>query len=157
MDDRPNEAQANAPPKRPRGLRAAIKRITLAALTTFVTVNLVTGGPLLALWVGSRIQTAAGQLSMAAVGATIGILIVETFVLYKALTFLNAAYNEAIGRSLPRRQLPWHKPMSGERGSFAAKRPLLATERIVVWTVVAAGLAFEAWFFVLAHFKLPTA
>jgi hypothetical protein len=118
-------------------------------------VNLLTGGPLLALWVGSRVQTAVGQLSMGAVGATLGVLIFETLLLYKALTYLNAAYNEAIGRTLPRRQVPWHKPMSGERRSVAVKRPLSATERIVVATVVLALLAFEGWFFVLAHARLP--
>jgi hypothetical protein len=132
-----------------------LKRTVLGALTTLITVNLVTGGPLLALWVGSRVQTAAGQVSMAAVGATLGVLIVETLLLYKALTFLNAAYNEAIGRTLPRRQVAWLKPIRGERASFAAKRPLSATERIVVGTVVAAALAFETWFFVFAHLKLP--
>jgi hypothetical protein len=141
--------------ERPRGARAALKRVALGAMTALVTVNLLTGGPLLALWVGSRVQTAVGQLSMGAVGATLGVLIFETLLLYKALTYLNAAYNEAIGRTLPRRQVPWHKPMSGERRSVAVKRPLSATERIVVATVVLALLAFEGWFFVLAHARLP--
>jgi hypothetical protein len=134
---------------------AALRRIALGAMTTLVSVNLLTGGPLLALWVGSRIQTAVGHLSMGAVGATLGVLIVETFLLYKALTYLNAAYDEAIDRTLPRRQMPWHKPMSGERRSMSAKRPLSATERIVVATVVLAILAFEGWFFFFAHAKLP--
>jgi hypothetical protein len=139
----------------PRGLRVVVKRVLLGALSVLVTVNLVTGGPLLALWVGSRIQTAIGQLSMTAVGATIGVLIVETFVLYKALAFLSNAYNEAIGRSVPRQQVPWLKPMSGERRSLTAKRPLTGMERIVVSCVVAAMLAFELWFFVFAHLTLP--
>jgi hypothetical protein len=146
---------ANRREERPGGLGAALKRIALGALTTLVSVNLLTGGPLLALWVGSRIQTAVGHLSMGAVGATLGVLIVETFLLYKALTYLNAAYNDAIGRTLPRRQLAWHKPMSGERRSAEAKQPLSATERIVVSTVVLAILAFEGWFFFFAHAKLP--
>ena len=140
---------------RPHGLRAAAKRVTLGALTTLITVNLVTGGPVLALWIGSRIQTAAGQLSMAAVGATIGVLIVVTFLLYKALSYVNAAYNRAIGRTVPRQQLPWHKPMSGERRSLQTKRPLSATERIVVGVAVVAVLGFEVWFFAFAHARLP--
>ena len=140
---------------RPHGLRAAAKRVTLGALTTLITVNLVTGGPVLALWIGSRIQTAAGPLSMAAVGATIGVLIVVTFLLYKALSYVNGAYNKAIGRTVPRQQLPWHKPMSGERRSLQTKRPLSATERIVVGLAVAAVLGFEIWFFAFAHARLP--
>jgi hypothetical protein len=149
--------QADTRQARRGGARATIKRIVLAALTVLVSVNLLTGGPLLALWVGSRLQAAVGQVSMAAVGATVGVLAVITFVLYKALAYLNAAYNEAIGRRLPRRQAPWHKPISGERRSIAAKRPLSAIERIVVGSVVVAALAFEGWFFVLAHARMPLA
>lgn len=118
-------------------------------------MNLLTGGPLLALWVGSRVQAAVGQLSMGAVGATLGVLIVETILLYKALAFLTVRYNEAIGRETPRRQLPWHKPMSGERRSEEVRQPLSAVERIVVLTVVLAVLVFEVWFFFLAHYSLP--
>jgi hypothetical protein len=127
----------------------------LGVLTTLVSVNLWTGGPLLALWVGSRIQAAAGQLSMAAVGGTLGVLIVETFVLYKALAYLNARYNRVIGRVSPRRQAPWLKPMTGERRALEVRRPLSATERIVVASVVVAVLAFEVWFFFFAHYALP--
>ncbi len=136
-------------------MRTTAKRVALGALTTLITVNFVTGGPLLALWIGSRIQAAIGQLSMAAVGATIAMLGIETFLLYKALSFVSRAYNNAIGRSLPRQQLPWHKPMTGERHALEAKRPLTAPERIVVGLVVAAALGFEVWFFVFAHARLP--
>ncbi len=138
------------------GARRTAKRIVLAALTALVTVNILTGGPLLSLWVGSRVQTALGHLSMLAVGATLAVLIVVTFVLYKALAYLNAAYNEAIGRKMPRRQAPWHKPMTGERRAIATKRPLSAVERIVVGTAVVAALGFEGWFFVLAHARVPS-
>lgn len=129
-------------------------RIALGTLTTLVSVNLWTGGPLLALWVGSRIQVAVGQLSMAAVGATIGILILETFLLYKVLAFLNARYNKAIGRTVRRKQAPWLKPISGERRSLEVRQPLTAVERIVLVSVVAAILALEVWFFFLAHYTL---
>jgi hypothetical protein len=141
-------------PERPRALRTA-KRIILGALTALITVNLVTGGPVLALWVGSRIQTAVGQLSMAAVAATIVVLAVVTFILYKALSYVNAAYNRAIGRTMPRQQLPWHKPMTGESRTLQTKRPLSAPERIVVGLGVAAVLGFEIWFFAFAHARLP--
>jgi hypothetical protein len=70
---------------RPRGAGSVANPIVLGVLSTLVSVNLWTGGPLFALWVGSRIQAAVGQLSMAAVGATVAALIVETLVLYKVL------------------------------------------------------------------------
>lgn len=152
--DRPRQG-GDAAPGPPRAIGAAIKRIVLGVLTTLVSVNLWTGGPLLALWVGSRIQAAVGRLSMTAVGATIVVLIVETFLLYKTLAYLNTRYNEAIGRLTPRQQAPWLKPMTGECRSIQVKRPLTATERIVVASVVAAVFILEIWFFFFAHYTLP--
>jgi hypothetical protein len=141
--------------QRPSGFGSALRRVVLGGLTTLVSVNLWTGGPLLAVWVGSRIQAAAGQLSMAAVGGTVGVLIIETFLLYKALAYLNARYNDAIGRAIPRQQAPWMKPMSGERRALDVRRPLTATERIAVASVVGAALVLEVWFFFFAHYSLP--
>ena len=135
--------------------RGALTRIFLGVLTTLVSVNLWTGGPLLALWVGSRVQAAVGQLSMGAVAATIGALIVETYVLYRALAFLSFRYDAAIGRRTPRQQAAWLKPMSGERKAVTVKQPLTAVERIVVVSVVVAVLVFEVWFFFFAHYSLP--
>lgn len=143
-------AAAGDPPK----TGSTATRVVLGALTILVSVNLWTGGPLLALWVGSRIQVAVGQLSMAAVGATVGILVLESFLLYKALAFLNARYNEAIGRTVRRKQAAWLKPISGERRSLEVRQPLTAVERIVLVSVVTALLALEVWFFFLAHYQL---
>jgi hypothetical protein len=146
----PKAGSDGSPPK--TGSRAT--RIVLGTLTMLVSVNLWTGGPLLALWVGSRIQAAVGQLSMAAVGATLGVLILETFLLYKALAFLNARYNRAIGRTVKRQQTAWLKPMSGERRSLRVTEPLTAVERIVVVSVTVAFEAAVVWFFFLAHYTL---
>jgi hypothetical protein len=91
---------------------------------------------------------------MSAVGATIGVLIVVTYVLYKLLAWLNARYYAAIGRTMPRQQAPWLKPMSGERRSLQVRRPLSAVEKIVVVSVVVATEAFLVWFFFFAHYSL---
>ena len=131
-------------------------RILLAVLSSLVSVNLWTGGPVLALWVGSRVQESEGQLSMGAVGATLGVLIAVTFLLYRALVFLQGRYNAVLGEEDgPRRQTAWLKPMSGERRSLSVRRPLSTVERVTVWSVVVAFLAFEVWFFFFAHYKLP--
>jgi hypothetical protein len=143
---------ASADQAHPRGLRRALERVILGVLTTLVSVNIWTGGPVFALWVGSRIQAGIGHLSETAVGATIVILALVSFVLYKVLARLNARYNAVIGRVMPRQQAPWLKPMSGERRSIEVKRPLSATERIVVGSVVVAVLVFEVWFFFFAHY-----
>jgi len=42
-------------------VRSTATRVLLGVLTTLVSVNLWTGGPLLALWVGSRVQAAVGM------------------------------------------------------------------------------------------------
>jgi hypothetical protein len=148
-----HRVQPHDPPA-PRGARVVATRILLGVLTTLVSLNLWTGGPLLALWVGSRIQASIGTLSMAAVGATIGVLIVETFVLYKLLAILSARYNAVIGRTAPRQQAPWLKPMSGERRSLQIRQPLSLVEKIVVVWVVVAFEVLLVWFFFFAHYTL---
>jgi hypothetical protein len=135
-------------------VRSALYRVVLGILSALVSINLWTGGPLLALWVGSRVQASIGTLSMAAVGATIGVLIAVTIVLYKILAWLNVRYYAAIGRPLPRQQAAWLKPMSGERRAVQVRRPLSGVERIVIVSVVVAVIALEIWFFFFAHYTL---
>jgi hypothetical protein len=139
----------------PRGAGNLFLRVVLAAATTLVSVNLWSGGPVLALWVGSRIQAAVGSLSMGAVGATIGVLVVETFVLYRILAWLSVRYDAVIGRKVRRRQAPWLKPMSGERRTLEVSRPLTAVEKIVVGSVVVSFELALVWFFFFAHYSLP--
>lgn len=113
--------------REPAPRRHTPTRILLAILTSLVSVNLWTGGPLFSLWVGSRVQESEGQLTMGAVGATVGTLIVVTFLLYRALVFLQGRYNGILGLDdAPRRQTAWLKPMSGERRSVTVQRPLTA-------------------------------
>ncbi len=153
----PAASAPDSPRPRPHGREARnlFLRVVLGAATTLVSVNLWTGGPLLAVWVGSRIQAAVGTLSMAAVGATIGVLVVETFLLYRLLAWLSLRYNAVIGREMKRQQLPWLKPMSGERRTIRTREPLTAVEKIVVATVVLAVEAAVVWFFFFAHYSLP--
>jgi hypothetical protein len=140
----------------PAPRRRTPTRILLAILTSLVSVNLWTGGPLFALWVGSRVQESEGQLTMGAVGATLGTLIVVTFLLYRVLVFFHSRYNSVVGLDdAPRRQTAWLKPMSGERRSDTVKRRLTAVERIVVVSTVIAFEALVIWFFFFAHYKLP--
>ena len=61
------------------------KRFGLAALMAFLALNVWIGSPLLALWIGSRIQGENSQPSMGAVAAVLICLIVFSVVLYQAL------------------------------------------------------------------------
>jgi hypothetical protein len=125
------------------------KRIGLAALMAFLALNLWTGSPLLALWIGSRVQGEESQASMAAFAAVIGSLAVFSVLLYQALKYVMHAYQSATG-TLPtvRTHAPWLRSMRGERPDYGGGGPgISGAERIVVVTVIIAAVAFEIWFF----------
>jgi hypothetical protein len=124
---------------------------------TVVGLNLWTGSPLLAVWVGAQVQRDQSTLSMGTVFIIIAVMGVVSFALFQALRWLDARYGEVIGRKPGTRQpVPWLKSLSGER--IPAKRPrepLTAVERILVLVVVLAIGSFEIWFFFFAGSSLP--
>ena len=123
------------------------KRYGLAALMGFLALNIWTGAPLLALWIGSRVQGSESQASMTAVVAVVACLAGFSIALYQALKYVMHAYQEATG-TLPtvRTHAPWLQSLSGERPSYSATR-ISGAERVIVVTVVIAALVFEVWFF----------
>jgi hypothetical protein len=125
------------------------KRFGLAALMAFLALNIWTGSPLLALWIGSRVQGEESQASMAAFAAVIGCLAAFSIGLYQALKYVMHAYQESTG-TLPtvRTHAPWLRSMRGERPEYGGVRPTISgAERIIVVTVIVAAVAFEVWFF----------
>lgn len=124
------------------------KRFGLAALMAFLALNIWTGSPLLALWIGSRVQGEESQASMAAFAAVIGSLALFSVLLYQALKYVMHAYQEATG-TLPtvRPHAPWLRSIRGERPDYGAGPAMSGAERIVVVTVIIAVVAFEIWFF----------
>jgi hypothetical protein len=132
------------------------KRILLISASALAAINVWTGAPLLAIWVGSK---AAGEsrLSMGAVGVVIVVLVACCLALTFALTWLSARYDELTGRPAEaRRTSPWLRSMRGEREEIARRRHGISTvERVVVMAVVGAVLVFEVWFFFFAGSSLP--
>ena len=124
------------------------KRFGLAALMAFLALNIWTGSPLLALWIGSRVQGEDSQASMGAFAAVIGCLALFSVLLYQALKYVLHAYQETTG-TLPtvRTHAPWLRSMRGERPEYGAGTQITGAERIVVVTVIIAAAAFEVWFF----------
>src|SRR4051812_5210554 len=124
------------------------KRFGLAALIAFLALNIWTGSPLLALWIGSKVQSGDSQASMTAVFAIIVSLVVFSVVLYQALKYVMYAYRETTG-TLPtvRTHAPWLRSMRGERPNYDGAATISGAERIIVVTVVLAAVAFEGWFF----------
>ena len=130
----------------PPPARALFLRVVLAALTAFLAVNLYTGAPLLAIWVGSRVQQGT-QLTMGTVGVVIGTLIVTVAIIVWMLTRIEAAYKTVTGQQTSRRTSPWLRSMRGERDEDQRRRPLTGYEKMLVVAVVVAAAAFEIWFF----------
>lgn len=135
-----------------------LKRLALTIAATLVSVNIWTGAPLFAVWVGSRFAPESGT-SMGAIGIVIGVLAVSVFALAVALTRLNGAYDRLAGRDGgPRRVAPWLQSVRAERRELASDRGQMnPIERVVVISVVAAVIAFEVWFFFFARYSIPGA
>jgi hypothetical protein len=130
-----------------------VMRLLLVALMALAAVNLFTGAPLFAIWVGSRVQGDSGSLSMTAVLSVVVVMALVCAALVWALNRMGAAHDALIGRPVARRQTTWMKPFNA--GSANAQRTSLrALDKILVAAVVLAGLAFEAWFFFLAGSSL---
>lgn len=131
------------------------KRLLLVALMALASVNLFTGAPLLAIWVGAQVQGDAGGLSMTAVLAVIVVMALLCAALVWALNRMGAAHDALIGRATQRRQTTWMKPFNS--GSARAQPASLRTlDKVLVGAVVLAGLAFEAWFFFFAGSSIGT-
>jgi hypothetical protein len=144
---------ANPPP------HVRLKRLSLVIGSALVSINIWTGAPLLAVWVGSRIQAAQNRLSMTALLAVLAVLGVSVFILAWLLARINGRYDELTGRPAEARQSsPWLRSMRDERESdLQRKHGISGIERVVMISVVAAVLSFEVWFFFFAGSSLPNA
>jgi hypothetical protein len=144
-----------------KGLEAphvsTFKRLLLLSATTLVAVNIWTGAPLLALWVGSRI---IGQraLTMGSVLLVVVLLAVFVVSMALALTWLSARYDDLVQRpSGEHRTSPWLRSMREEQKDLArARLGTTPVEWIVTASTLVAVLALEVWFFFFAGSPLPS-
>jgi uncharacterized membrane protein YbaN (DUF454 family) len=133
-----------------------LKRAAMAGFTALVTVNIWTGCPLLALWVGSQ---AVGQrtLSMAAVGVVLVVLGALEFVMLIALAWLASIYDELIGLVRVEPQGSWLrnlcKPQAEAQGSRIVG--ITSLEGIVVINVYVAVITLVTWYVVFAPHPAP--
>jgi hypothetical protein len=125
-----------------------LKRVALAAAMAVVTVNIWTGAPLFALWVGSRVQRHS-QASMTGIAVVAIVLAIVCFLLLRLLRMLGAQYDGLVGVSpTVRRHVTWLRSMRGERPEYKGVAPTVTmAERIAIVAVVVAFAAFEVWFF----------
>jgi hypothetical protein len=150
-EDHPAPARGEAP--RPRFL--TLKRTAMAAATAFLAINLWTGAPLIAVWVGSQV---VGQttLSMKAVCVVIVVLAALVFSMAIALSWLNATYERLTGQPSRERRLTWLRSMNTQDDDeMLVGMRVSALERIVVSSVYLAVIALLVWFFFFARAPLP--
>jgi hypothetical protein len=135
----------------------ALKKIGLVTASALCSINIWTGAPLLAVWVGSKVQGNLNNLSMTALFSVIAVLAALVFLLALALTWLNAKYDDLSGRPpAARHTSPWLRSMRDEREEDVRRKyGISPIERMVVISAVAGVLAFEVWFFFFAGSSLP--
>ena len=130
-------------------MRVRVRRVGLVAAMGLVTLNIWTGAPLFAIWVGSRLQHDSNQPTMGAVAVVVIVLAIVCFALVRVLAVLSARYDRVVGRRPQRRrESPWLRSLRGERAHLPlAERPLQAIEYVLVVAVLVCATAFEIWFF----------
>ena len=96
-----------------------LKPILLAAAMAFLALNVWTGSPLLAVWIGSKVQGEESQPSMGAYAVVILALIAFSWGLYQLLKLVMGAYQDATGTTpTVRSHAPWLRSMRGERPDY---------------------------------------
>lgn len=140
-----------------RRKRSVWRRVLLVAAMILATLNIWTGSPVLALWIGSKVQGNSGTLQMSSVGAVVVTLAAAVFALTQAIAWLDVRYTEAVGRPpKARRVRPWMRSLAGKYGEPKREpEPLTPLEWILVVMVVIVVILFEVWFFFFAGSPLP--
>ena len=125
-----------------------LRRALLLSMMAVVGLNIWTGNPLLALWVGSRV-VGSGPPTMGAIAVVALMIGVVGLALTRLLAAIGAAYDRATGHApAARRHVPWLRSMRGERVQYERERiGLSALEILLVVMVLAAFIGFEVWFF----------
>ena len=134
----------------------------LAIGGALANVNIWTGAPVLALWVGSQAHEWAGGrapgtgVSMRSILIVLVVLAVLEFALIQLVTRVSDAYDKLTGRRQARRRSPWLRSLSNERDEAElGKYGVSAIERTAIISAVVCVLLFEAWFIFSPRSALP--
>ncbi len=129
-------------------VKTTLERIGLQLAMVLAAVNIWTGAPLFAVWVGSK-SVQNSRPTMSAIFLVVVVLAVSCLALMWVLSRASAAYDELTGRPPSVRQhVPWLRSMRAERVNYEReKRDVTAVERILVIMVALVVVLFEIWFF----------
>ena len=125
---------------------ARVQRLGLTVAMAVVAVNVPTGSPVAALWIGSQLQ-GNGPPKMSSVAAVVVALAAFSLGLIRLLALLGGCHDRLAGVT-PQVQshLPWLRSMRGERAVYPGEQAQITRlEGILVATVVLAIIAFEIW------------
>lgn len=133
-----------------------LRRVGLVVAMAVVSINIWTGSPLVALWIGSQVQ-GSGPPTMTAVFVVVLVFATLSLALTKLLALLDAAYQGGgTGRKV-RHHVAWLRSMRGERAHYPGdSAPLTALERVLIVVVVVAVVLLEIWFFFFAGSPLAS-
>lgn len=109
-------------------------------------MNIWTGSPLVALWIGSQLQ-GMGPPKMSSVAAVVLAMAAISFGLVRLLSYLSHLHDGLTGRTgSVSEHVPWLRSMRGERPLYPGEdSSLTSLERILVIVVVLVVLLFEIW------------
>jgi hypothetical protein len=111
-----------------------------------LTLNLWTGGPMLALWIGSRAQ-GSGPTKTTTVAVVVAVLAAISWAILRALAALNAVYERLTCRPRGRHRTAWLRSVRDERADAEAGGGASAAEVVMVAIVLVAIALLEIWFF----------
>jgi hypothetical protein len=138
-----------------RSSEMALKRAAMAGVTALVTVNIWTGCPLLALWVGSR-AVGTNELSMAAVLVVLIVLGALEFAMTRVLAWLTNTYDEMIGLPRLEPRATWTRRLCAPESAGLNRRLRVSSlEGIVVINVYVAVATLIVWYLFFAQHPAP--
>jgi hypothetical protein len=141
------------------GFMSRLKRMSLLSAMSFVAINIWTGAPLLALWVGSRV-VGKRALTMGAVFLVLVLLVSFVSAMAFSLSWLSARYEQLAGHADDEthpRIAPWMRSLRDEEDDLIRGRMgTTPAEWIVTGSTIVAVIALEIWFFFFAGSPLPS-
>ncbi len=130
-----------------------MSRLSIVGASAFLSINLWTGFPLAALWVGS-VASGHSVLSMKAVIVVLLVLALLVVAAAFALTWLSNTYDRLIERPQGEARATWLRSMRAEPGHVSSRVGETAVERVVMVSVYLAVLTFLVWFLFFAHYTV---
>lgn len=127
----------------------------MAAATAFISINIWTGAPVLALWIGS--QVTEDIFSFTGVVVVLVALAMLAYGMGLILTWLSNSYDELIGRPRIERRPAWLRSMRAEpEGHVSSRVGVTALERIVMASVYCAVIGLLVWLVFFAGSMVPS-